>query len=159
MERRAELRVASLLRAEPAAVWERAMSAEGINAELGPVLRMTVPRGLESLDLHGLEPGPLGRSWLLLFGLVPVDYDDIGLERIEPGRGFLERSTMLSQRLWEHERTIEPGEGEGTVIADRIAWEPRLPLPGRLLRPLFTAVFRHRHRRLQRHFGGEPLPR
>jgi hypothetical protein len=158
MERRAEFRIGSTLRAEPAAVWERAMSAEGINAELGPLLRMTVPRGVESLDLHGLEPGPLGRSWVLLFGLVPVDYDDIGLKRIEPGRGFLECSTMLSQRLWEHERTIEPG-GEGTTIVDRVAWEPRLPLPGRLLRPLFAAVFRHRHRQLQRHFGGAPLPR
>lgn len=158
MERRAEISVGSTLRAEPGAVWERAMSAEGINAELAPVLRMTVPRGLESLDLHGLEPGPLGRSWILLFGLIPVDYDEIGLERIEPGRGFLERSTMLSQRLWEHERTIEPG-GDGTVIVDRIAWEPRLPLPGRLLRPLFAAFFRHRHRQLQRHFGGSPLPR
>jgi hypothetical protein len=157
MERRAEFKIASTLRAEPAAVWERAMSAEGINAELGPALRMTVPRGLDSLDLHGLEPGPLGRSWLLLFGLIPVDYDEIGLERIEPGRGFLERSTMLSQRLWEHERTIE-ADAEGTTISDRLAWEPRLPLPGRLLRPLVAAVFRHRHRQLQRHFGGAPLP-
>jgi hypothetical protein len=158
MRRRAEFSIGSQLRAESAAVWERAMSAEGINAELGPVLRMTVPRGLESLDLHALGPGPLGRSWVLLFGLVPVDYDDIGLERIEPGRGFLERSRMLSQRLWEHERTIEPG-GDGATIVDRIAWEPRLPLPGRLLRPLFAAVFRHRHRQLQRHFGGASLPR
>ncbi len=157
MERRGEFRIGSRLRAEPAAVWERAMSAEGINAELGPLLRMTVPRGLESLDLHGLEPGPLGRSWLLLFGLLPIDYDEIGLERIEPGRCFLERSTMLSQRLWEHERTIEP-TGEGTTIVDRLAWEPRLPLPGRLLRPLIAAVFRHRHKQLQRHFGGGPLP-
>jgi hypothetical protein len=156
--RRAEFRVASRLRAEPAAVWERAMSAEGINAELGPLLRMTVPRGLGSLDLHGLGPGHLGRSWILLFGLLPVDYDDIGLERIEPGRGFLERSTMLSQRLWEHERTIEP-DGEGATIADRVAWEPRPPLPGEWLRPLIAATFRHRHRQLQRHFGGEPLPR
>ena len=87
------------------------MSAEGINDELAPLLRMTVPRGLDRLDLHGLGPGPLGRSWLLLFGLIPVDYDQLGLERIEPGRGFLERSTMLSQRLWEHERTIEPAGG------------------------------------------------
>jgi hypothetical protein len=153
MARRAEFRIASTLRAEPAAVWERAMSAEGINAELGPLLRMTVPRGLESLDLHGLEPGPLGRSWLLLFGLIPVDYDENGLERIEPGRGFLERSTMLSQRLWEHERTIEPESG-GCLVTDRVAWEPRLPLPGAVARPLFAAFFRHRHRRLRRRFGG-----
>ncbi len=159
MERRGEFQIASTLRAEPAAVWERAMSAEGINAELGPFLRMTVPRGLDSLDLHGLEPGPLGRSWLLLFGLIPIDYDEIGLERLEPGRGFLERSTMLTQRLWEHERTIE-ADGEGaTTIVDRLLWEPRLPLPGRLLRPLIAAVFRHRHKQLRRHFGGTAQPR
>jgi hypothetical protein len=159
MARRAEFRVASSLRAAPAAVWERAMSAEGINAELGPLLRMTVPRGLESLDLHGLEPGPLGRSWLLLFGVIPIDYDEIGLVRIEPGHGFLERSTMLSQRLWEHERTIEAEEEGGTTISDRLAWEPRLPLPGHLLRPAIATVFRHRHKQLRRHFGGRSLLR
>jgi hypothetical protein len=154
MERRAEIRVSSRLAATPEAVWERAMSAEGINHELGPLFRMTIPRGLGELDLAKVEPGRLGRSWILLFGLIPVDYDDLGLERVEPGRGFLERSTMLSQRLWEHERTIEAAAGGGCTIADRVAWEPRPPLPGRLMRPLFAAVFRHRHRRLRRHFGG-----
>ena len=129
------------------------MSAEGINDELGPLFRMTVPRGLDELDLARVEPGRLGRSWILLFGLIPIDYDDLGLERVEPGRGFLERSTMLSQRLWEHERTIEPAPGGGCTISDRVAWEPRPPIPGRLLAPLFGAVFRHRHRRLRRHFG------
>jgi hypothetical protein len=129
------------------------MSAEGINFELAPLLRMTVPRGLGTLDLDRVEPGRLGRSWILLFGVLPVDYDDLGLERIEPGRGFLERSTMLSQRLWEHERTIEPRAGGGCTLTDRVAWEPRLPLPGRSLRPLFGAFFRHRHRRLRRHFA------
>ena len=158
MRRRAEFRIASSLGAEPRAVWERATSAEGINAELGPVLRMTVPRGLSSLDLQNLQPGRLGRSWILLFGFLPFDYDDIGLTWIEPERGFLERSRMLSQRLWEHERTLEAG-GEGTVIEDRLAWEPRVPVPGRLLRPLIAATFRHRHRQLQRHFGGASLPR
>ena len=44
----------------------------------------------------------------------------------------------------------EPG---GCLLADRIAWEPRLPLPGALARPLFAAFFRHRHRRLRRRFG------
>jgi hypothetical protein len=155
MERRGEFRISSGLGAAPEAVWERAMSAEGINAELRPLLRMTVPRGLDSLDLRDLGPGPLGRSWLLLFGLIPCDYDEIGLEWIEPGRGFLERSRMLSLRFWEHERTIEAGDA-GTVICDRLAWEPRLPLPGRLPGPLIAALFRHRHRQLQRHFGDAP---
>lgn len=158
MGRRGAFSIASVLDAPPEAVWERAMSAEGINAELAPLLRMTVPRGLDGLDLRRLGAGPLGRSWLLLFGLIPFDYDEIGLERVEPGRGFLERSSMLSQRLWEHERTIAP-EGEGTRIVDRLAWEPRLPVPGGLLRPLIAALFRHRQRRLQRHFGGRFAPR
>jgi hypothetical protein len=153
MRRRAELRVQSRLEAEPQAVWERVMSAEGVNFEMAPLLRMTVPRGLDALDLDSARPGRLGRSWILLFGLIPVDYDDLGLERIEPGRGFVERSTMLSQRLWEHERTIEPLPSGGCTLTDRIAWESRLPLPGRLLRPLFGAFFRHRHRRLHRQFG------
>ena len=131
------------------------MTPEGINDEMCPYLRMTLPRGVERLDPESVEIGtPIGRSWILLFGVLPVDYDDLGLERIEPGRGFLERSTMLSQRLWEHERTIEPLAGGGCTVTDRVAWEPRLPLPGHLLRPLFGAFFRHRHRRLRRHFGG-----
>jgi hypothetical protein len=112
MQRRAEIRVSSGLPATPEAVWSRAMSAEGINDELGPVFRMTVPRGLEDLDLAKVGPGRLGRSWILLFGLLPVDYDDLGLERIEQGRGFLERSTMLShrhQQLRRHFGAAESG--------------------------------------------------
>ncbi len=73
--------------------------------------------------------------------------------RIEPGRGFLERSTMLTQRLWEHERTIEPA-GTACTLTDRVAWESRLPLPGTWLRPLIQAIFNHRHQRLRRAFEG-----
>lgn len=156
MPRRAEITVSSRLEAGAEEVWERIVTAEGVNAELGPWMRMTVPRGTEDFAIDDVQPGErLGRSWVLLFGLIPFDYDDLTLERVDPGRGFLERSTMLSQRLWEHERTIEPlGEGRCT-LTDRVAWEPRLPLPGAALRPLIRATFRHRHRQLRRHFGGE----
>ena len=63
---------------------------------------------------------------------------------------------MLSQRAWEHERTIEPQDDGACLVTDRVAWEPRLPFPGAVLRPIFRAVFRHRHRRLRKHFGGRP---
>jgi hypothetical protein len=153
MRRRAEITVASELDADPAAVWARAIDPAGINDELRPLMRMTVPRGAENFGLDDPEPGRIGRSWVLLFGLIPFDYDDIAVVRVEAGRGFLERSTMLSQRLWEHERTLEPlGEGRCRVT-DRVAWEPRLPLPGGWLRPLIHFVFRHRHGRLRRAFG------
>jgi ligand-binding SRPBCC domain-containing protein len=62
---------------------------------------------------------------------------------------------MLSQRVWEHERTLESAGG-GCLITDRVRWEPRLGLPGRPLRPLIGLIFRHRHRRLRRRFGGSP---
>jgi hypothetical protein len=138
-------------------VWRRVTSAAGVNAELRPLFRMIAPPALRSGDLGGVVLGePIGRSWILLFGLLPVDYDDLTLVRLEPARGFLERSRMLSQRQWEHERTLEP-HGGGCVVTDRVAFAPRLRLPPGVFRPLFAAVFRHRHRRLRRRFGGRDL--
>lgn len=150
MRRRAEIAVTSELEASAEAVWERAIDPEGINYELRPLMRMTVPKGAENFGLEGLEPGRIGRSWIFLFGLIPFDYDDLNIVRVEPGRSFLERSSMLSMRLWEHERTLEPLDQNRCRITDRVAWEPQLPLPGAWLRFLIGFVFRHRHRRLQR---------
>lgn len=153
MERRAEITVASELEASTEAVWARAIDPAGINYELRPLMRMTVPKGAEDFGLDDLEPGHIGRSWIFLFGLIPFDYDDLNIVRVEPGRGFLERSTMLSMRLWEHERTVTSlGDGRCRVT-DRLAWEPRMPLPGAWLRPLIRFVFNHRHGRLRRFFG------
>lgn len=150
MERRAEISVSSELDASAEAVWARAIDPDGINYELRPLMRMTVPRGAEDFGLDDLEPGHIGRSWIFYFGFLPLDYDDLSIVRVEPGRSFLERSTMLSMRLWEHERTVTPlGEGRCRV-EDRLGWEPRLPLPGALLRPVIRAVFSHRHKRLRR---------
>jgi ligand-binding SRPBCC domain-containing protein len=154
--RRAQITESSRLAAPADVVWARVVTPAGVNDEMRPLMRMTVPRGLGGdFAIDSVEPGvKIGRSWVLAFGLIPFDYDDLTLERIDPGHGFLERSKMLSQRLWEHERTIEP-VGDGCTITDRIAWEPRLPLPGALFRPLIAFFFRHRHSRLRRRFGGE----
>jgi ligand-binding SRPBCC domain-containing protein len=152
--RSAEVAVSSHLDATPARVWDRVVAPEGIRDEMHPYLRMTLPAGVERLDPENIELGErIGRSWILLFGLLPFDYDDITLVRLDPGRGFLERSQMLSQRVWEHERTLEPTSDGGCLIADRVRWQPRLGLPATLLRPVIGRFFRHRHKRLQRHFG------
>jgi ligand-binding SRPBCC domain-containing protein len=141
------------LPASPEAVWERVASLDGINDELGPWLRMTSPPGAVLVPEHV----PIGRtwfrSWILLFGLFPFDYDDLCVERLDPGRGFLERSTMLSARVWEHERTLEPLDGGGTRVTDRVRFEPRVPGTARLHRTVVAAIFRHRHRRLRRCFA------
>jgi hypothetical protein len=81
------------LSAPAGVVWERAVSPEGINHELAPLLRMTMPRGLRGATIDDVAVGePLGRAWILLFGFLPVDYDDLALAEVEPGRRFLERS-------------------------------------------------------------------
>jgi ligand-binding SRPBCC domain-containing protein len=150
----AEISVSSRLDADPAKVWDRVTTPAGINDEIRPIMRMSVPAGVDRLDPEKIELGTrIGRSWVFLFGLIPFDYDDLILVGLDPGRRFLERSSMLSQRVWEHERTLEPA-GAGCLITDRVSWEPRLGLPGRPLRPLIGFIFRHRHRRLRRRFGG-----
>ena len=146
----------SFLPADPQAVWDRVTTFEGVNDEFGGLLRMTAPREVREAGLSAVTVGPrVCRSWILLFGLLPVDYDDITLVELDPPRGFLERSPMLSNRVWEHRRTIAPAEG-GCVVTDAIRYEPRLPVPHALLRRLYAAVFALRHRRLRKRFGGEP---
>ncbi|HUF84878.1 MAG TPA: hypothetical protein VMQ81_09845 [Acidimicrobiia bacterium] len=148
--------IASVLGAAPSEVWTRVTTPEGINHELMPLLRMTVPRHLRTIDADTIPIGRKAfRSWGFLFGVIPFDYDDLTLARLDPGKGFLERSTMLSQRSWEHERTLEPVP-EGTRVTDRLRFVPRFP-PGRFHRAFVATIFRHRHRRLRRYFGGDPL--
>lgn len=126
-----------------------------MNREFRPLLRMTFPKHVDDL-FAAWRPGETRfRSWLLLAGVLPVDYDDVAFVEVEPGRRFLERSRLLSQRLWEHERTIEPVPG-GSRLTDRVRFVPRIPAFAPLYAPVFRAVFRLRHRNLRRLFGQAP---
>lgn len=140
-------------------VWARATSAEGINHELSPWLRMTSPKDLRGITIADVSPGQkLGRSWILFLRVLPVDYDDIAIAEIGPGCRFLEQSTMLSMRRWQHERDVQPDE-RGCVLTDRLTFELRGPLarvPGshRIASAIVRAIFKHRHRGLRAYFGG-----
>jgi hypothetical protein len=144
-------------------VWERAVTEEGINDELRPLLRMTMPRRLRGKAIDEIQVGePLGRSLILLGGLLPVDYDDLCLAELEPGRRFLERSRTLAFAVWQHERIVEP-DGEAVCrVTDRLSFELRSALawiPGMawLARTIVGALFRHRHRRLRHRHGAAGL--
>ncbi|MGH3641050.1 MAG: hypothetical protein ACRDUX_18680 [Mycobacterium sp.] len=137
-------------------VWERIVTPEGINDELRPWMTMSMPRGAESLTVDNVPIGtPVGRAWLRLFGVLPFDYDRLTIAELEPGRRFHEESTMLSMSLWRHERTVIPDGDARSLVHDRVTFQPRLLL--RLATPVLAvgirALFGHRHRRLQRHFG------
>lgn len=141
--------------ASAADVWERVVDPAGINDEMHPWMTMRLPRAAAGLTIETIPLGrPIGRAWLRLLGVVPFDFDHLMLVELEPGVRFLERSTMLTMRVWEHERTLTPVPG-GTRVHDRVAFAPRLPLPGlaAVLARVVDAFFRHRHRRLKRHFA------
>jgi ligand-binding SRPBCC domain-containing protein len=145
----------------PAAeVWQRAVSEEGINDELAPILRMTMPPDLRGKTVDTVEVGvPLGRSWILLGRVLPVDYDDLFLAELDPGRRFLERSRTLSFAVWQHERTVEPSGERSCRVTDRLGFELKrgvawIPGMARLAKAVVAFLFRHRHRRLARWAAG-----
>jgi hypothetical protein len=140
-------------------VWAAALSEEGINYELGPWLRMTMPSSIESgMTIDDAPLGEkLGRSWILLGRFLPVDYDDLCLAERGPGLRFLERSQLGSARRWQHEREVLAiGEG-ACAITDRLELELRAPLRAvgatRIAERIVRALFTHRHRRLAERWG------
>lgn len=146
----------SHLAAPASEIWDRIVTAEGINDEMRPWLTMSPPSHLpgEVLD-HAPLGVPLGRAWLRAFGVVPVERDDLVLMELEPGRRFHEISTMMTARRWEHQRTLTPLGEQITQVHDRVVFEARLGGRGTeaLMHLLVRAVFTHRHHRLRRRFG------
>ena len=146
--------VSSKLSAAPDTVWQHAISPSGVNREFQPLLRMTFPAGASDIS-RNWEPGKrLFRSWILFAGIFPLECDNIVFEEVEPGHRFLERSSMLTQRVWEHERVIEPCS-QGCRVSDRVCFESRLKSLEWFFLPVFKATFRWRHRKLLGLFGAQ----
>jgi ligand-binding SRPBCC domain-containing protein len=149
----------SIVHAPADLVWQRVVTPEGINDEMRPVMTMSMPRGAASLTVDDVPVGvPIGRAWLRLFGVLPFDYDHLTIAELDPGHGFREESTMLSMRLWRHERTVTADGADRAAVHDRITFAPRWPLrpAAPLLAAGIGAFFSHRHRRLQRYFDLTP---
>ncbi len=146
--------------AAPAAeVWAAALSPEGINYELGPWVSMAMPKGIEpGMSINDAPLGqPLGRSWIRVAKVLPVDYDDLCLVERGPGLRFLERSQLGSARHWQHEREVVPTGDATCEITDRLELELRAPLRAigatAVAQRIIKALFTHRHRRLRQRWG------
>lgn len=149
--------ITSDLATTPEIVWRHVSTMDGVNDEMRPLLRMTVPPDLTATRIDELAVGHrAGRSWLLLFGLVPVDYDDLMIAEQGPGHRFREESRMLTQSCWEHERSVEAIPG-GCRVVDTLAWQGRVAPLGALYRLAVPILFGHRHRRLRKRFGARQL--
>lgn len=145
------LELRSALRASADEVWAHASTMAGVNDELAPWVRMTVPHFAQGKRLADAEPGREAfRSILLLLGVIPFDSHHLTLERVLE-RGFDEESWSWLQRRWRHERRVAPSTG-GCIVTDRLTVAPRLA-PAFLVKPIVQRLFAARHRRLRSRFG------
>ena len=144
----------SILNSPAAKVWESISTMAGVNYELMPLVRMTYPKQAGDFLIDRAPTGQvLFRSVIFLFGFIPYDLHDLKLSRVDPGVGFLEESTTLVNRLWRHERTLEPVDDKTCAITDRLTVIPKLGFLAGLMKVSIDSIFRHRHKRLKRMFG------
>src|SRR5262245_37952122 len=87
-------------------VWAHASTFACVNRPLWPPVQMTYPPAKARITPEAFPEGQFAfRSWLLLFGLIPLDYDDLTLVELRLGQGFHEVSRMFAAPRWEHRRT------------------------------------------------------
>lgn len=145
---------ASVVRAPRDEVWARVVTADGVSDEFRPLLRMRFPARLAGASIADVPLGrPIGRAWILLGGVIPVEYDDLVLVDLEAPRFFQERSELGSCRVWEHRRELESLADGSTRVTDTLRAVPRALVPGSVVRVVVGALFAHRHRRLALEFG------
>lgn len=155
----ARFEITTRLAAPAEQVYAEAMTGDGINYEIGPWLRMTMPKSIPpGMTIDQAPVGEqLGRSWILLARVIPVDYDDLTLVERGPGFRFLERSQLGSAKSWEHEREVVAIGDEACQISDRVCHQPRalLRLVGgaAIAQRVIAMLFHHRHRRLTQRWG------
>ena len=150
-----ELRFESKLRAPRERVWQWLPSVDGISTEMWPIFRMTAPKNISSLSDLVIEPGVrMFRSYVFLFGLLPIDYSDMTLLELDVGQGFIEQSPMGSMKLWRHERRIMPcpWDSEAVLLVDQLTFRPRMAK--RFVKWFISRVFAHRHQVLRRNLDG-----
>lgn len=145
----------SVVRAPREQVWARVVTPDGVADEFGPLLTMRFPPALAGASIADVPTGrPVGRAWILLGGVVPLEFDDLTLLEVSAPRFFRERSRLGSCRVWEHHRDLEALPDGTTRVTDTLRAVPRAPLPGPVVRAVVGALFTHRHRRLARWAGG-----
>ncbi len=125
------------------------LTMEGVNRELSPLIRMTVPPAWSGKAISEWPTGKmLFSSWILLFGILPVDRHNFMMQCVDHQRGFAESSSSWINKLWRHRREIDSC-GTSYRVVDSVEFQCRLPLLECILGPVYRFVFRHRHQVLR----------
>jgi hypothetical protein len=90
-------------------------------------------------------------SIILLFHLIPVDIHNLYFKLILEN-GFKESSNSMMMKVWNHNREINNFEN-GCILTDEISFSTRVPFLDVIIKPIYSYVFRHRHKRLLKKYG------
>lgn len=132
----------------------RLLTMEGVNRELRPLIRMTAPSGWSRKPVSEWPVGKtLFSSWILLFGVIPVDRHTFFFQSTDGQGGFTETSRSCTNKLWQHQREIVRSDASCRVT-DTVEFECRVAVLAYVLAPIYRLIFRHRHRVLRSCHGG-----
>lgn len=130
------------------------LTMKGVNMELSPLLRMTAPSEWSSKPIFEWPTGKvLFSSWILLFGIIPIDRHTFFFQSIDRQRGFAEASSSLTNKLWQHRRELNRS-GSSCRVTDTVEFQCRLPLLANVLAPVYRFIFRQRHQVLRSYYCG-----
>ncbi len=83
-------KVQSTIHLNSSDVWNIISTMEQVNNELFPFARMTYPVNKNHFcNLIEASNEKLFTSWILLFGILPIDIHFLKLEKIEEGKHFM----------------------------------------------------------------------
>lgn len=144
-----QLRFQTDVSTDPDLFWKR-QSIATINQEMAPLLRMTAPAQYRQLQLKDWKgEAPLFASWVLLFGLIPLDRHCF--EKLDfPGeREFIETSTSWNNKTWQHRRFVT-ATATGCTVTDELQFTPRMAWMTPVVTWIVKMAFQNRHRYLAR---------
>lgn len=132
----------------------RLLTMAAVNRELSPLIRMTVPPEWSNIAIFEWPTGRvLFSSWILLFGIFPIDRHTFFFQSSDRHRGFTEESRSLTNKRWHHRRDIDRN-GASCRVTDTVEFQCRLPLLAFILAPIYRLIFKHRHKVLRSYGGG-----
>ena len=137
-------------------VWQHVSTMAGVNAELWPLMRMTVPEQHKGFDIsHAPTKIVCFHSWLLLGGVIPIDRHSLTLDQVYEAKGFDERSYSFLQKEWVHQRRVEPLGDERCIVEDLVNPTPRIGAIAPLVVIIARSLFEHRHHRLRERYNSK----
>lgn len=153
--------ISSHLNASVDTVAAAVFTLDGVNAELAPWITIQAPA---AWHVRPIQQWPVQQALFTarfkLFGKLPIDWHRFCFEEITP-HSFQEHSASLSQRYWRHQRQIIlsiRNHKAGCQVIDQVSFASRIPGMGWLSKPIYLAIFRHRHRQLHKQFNQPQKP-